>query len=144
MSVIEAAAVRCQTMADGTLRLVVDIEPRHAQDAFRLFGSPGVAVALAALRAEPTPTPAPAPQASEAEARPKGGALARLAGQWCQRPDFIAWIGAEDAEHAAQLVRESCGIESRAQLDSNADAAEAFHRLIRGPFSHHLTTGETA
>jgi hypothetical protein len=46
---IQGATARISTLADGTLRLTVDIEPRDAQAAFRLFGSPGTAVALAAL-----------------------------------------------------------------------------------------------
>lgn len=46
---IAGATARISTLADGTLRLIVDIEPRDAQAAFRLFGSPGTAVALAAL-----------------------------------------------------------------------------------------------
>lgn len=49
-SVIEGSTVRVQTTSDGTLRIQIDIEPRDAQKAFRLFGSPGTAVALAALK----------------------------------------------------------------------------------------------
>lgn len=51
-SVIEGSSVRVQTTSDGTLRILIDIEPRDAQTAFRLFGSPGTAVALAALKPE--------------------------------------------------------------------------------------------
>jgi hypothetical protein len=50
MSAIEATFVKVAgTLADGTLRLVVDVEPRNAQAAFALFNSPGTAMALAAL-----------------------------------------------------------------------------------------------
>lgn len=49
-NVIEGATARISTLVDGTLRVVVDIEPRDAQAAFRLFGTPGTAVALAALQ----------------------------------------------------------------------------------------------
>lgn len=49
-NVIEGATARISTLVDGTLRVVVDIEPRDAQAAFRLFGTPGTAVALAALK----------------------------------------------------------------------------------------------
>lgn len=49
--VIEASSVRCQTLADGTLRMTVEIEPRLALAAFILFRSPGTAMALAALKA---------------------------------------------------------------------------------------------
>lgn len=46
---IQATSKRVRTMADGTLRLTVDIEPIHAQDAFKLFGSPDVPMVLARL-----------------------------------------------------------------------------------------------
>ena len=36
MSVIEAASVNVKTLMDGTLRISVDVEPRHAQAAFGL------------------------------------------------------------------------------------------------------------
>ena len=48
-NVIEGASARISTLVDGTLRVTIDIEPRDAQAAFRLFGTPGTAVALAAL-----------------------------------------------------------------------------------------------
>lgn len=49
-NVIEGATARVSTLVDGTLRVTIDIEPRDAQAAFRLFGTPGTAVALAALK----------------------------------------------------------------------------------------------
>lgn len=49
---VMAATTTCKTMADGTLRVCLDIEPRHAQAAFALFGAPGTSVALARLRPE--------------------------------------------------------------------------------------------
>lgn len=49
-NVIEGATARISTLVDGTLRVTIDIEPRDAQAAFRLFGTPGTAVALAALK----------------------------------------------------------------------------------------------
>ena len=50
MSAIEATSVKVATLVDGTLRVTFDIEPRHARDAFALFGAPGSEMALAALR----------------------------------------------------------------------------------------------
>ncbi|WP_020409838.1 hypothetical protein [Hahella ganghwensis] len=38
-----------KTMADGTLRISVDVEPGDAQDAFKLFGVPGAAGAMVRL-----------------------------------------------------------------------------------------------
>ena len=44
---VSGSTTTIKTMADGTLRVSVDIEPRHAQTAFTLFGAPGTPVALA-------------------------------------------------------------------------------------------------
>jgi hypothetical protein len=140
MSAIEAASVRVATMADGTLRLTVDVEPRFAVDAFRLFGSPGVPLALAALKigAEPEPE------------KPKGGPLAILAGRWCNDLTFHEWLsvkfpqewaacaGMHPRNKAATVVRHVCGIESRAELDSNQGSASLFNVHIREPYSKHL------
>lgn len=129
MSALEASTVRLQTMADGTLRLVVDFEPTQAQAAFRLFGAPGTPVALARIK-----TKAEQSQSKQ----PKGGPLARLAGQWSQSEAFWQWAGVDDSDTAAQYIRATCGVESRAELDHNAEAADRFHVLIREPFSAYL------
>ena len=50
MSAIPCASVSLKTMADGTLRISFDIEPMHAQDAFKLFAAPGTPAAIAALQ----------------------------------------------------------------------------------------------
>ena len=50
MSAIPCSSVSMRTMADGTLRLSIDIEPANAQDAFRLFAAPGTPAAIAALQ----------------------------------------------------------------------------------------------
>lgn len=93
----------------------------------------------------------------------KGGALAKLAGQWCQSQSFFDWIRpvydrmlggdgdgtgdiyiAKDGDiptvalfckHAILLI---CDIRSRAELDHDPVAAEKFHRLIRTPYSEYL------
>lgn len=152
-SVIAGASMRCKTMADGSLRIEVEVEPRDAVAAFTLFGAVGTPVALAALKvgesgAEPGGE-------GDKPAEPKGGMLARLAGQWCQMPEFHEWcersfrfswnaiieeIGehAEHAEVAAELIRRHCGVKSRAELDHDKRAADQFHAAIRQPFAAHL------
>lgn len=73
----------------------------------------------------------------------KGGALARAAGTLCGNDRFQAWVvarigaapqGVTAQQHAAQFVRNACGITSRAQLDHNAEAATLFHEAVRKPF----------
>lgn len=69
--------------------------------------------------------------------KPKGGELARLAGKWCNDDQFRWWLLADinaTAEEAAEEVRAQCGVQSRAELDHNPEAAQTFHREIREPF----------
>ena len=143
MSAIAASFVRAQTMADGTLRLIVDVEPRDAVAAFGLFGQPGTAMALAALKPEFQVNDEAKPEES---GELKGGALARLAGMWCESPDFWAWLetdpqnAAKSSRGAAACVYAICDITSRVELDHDQQAAEKFQRLIRGPFIKYLAS----
>jgi hypothetical protein len=121
-------------MADGTLRLSLDIEPRHSQAAFALFGAPGTPMALAALKS------------AKAEPAPKGGQLAQWVAMRCGEAAFQRWLqdtfpaqwqdahGDAPAKWAASTVRAVCGIESRAELDNDEAAALRFHARIRRPF----------
>lgn len=64
----------------------------------------------------------------------KGGQLARLAGVLCGQRHFQHWLGAESADQAAAIVRDVCGVQSRAHLDHDAQARERFHTFIRRPW----------
>lgn len=134
------------TLADGTLRVKIDIEPGDAEQAFKLLGMPGNPIAIARL-AVGTPTPQPEPEA------PKGGPLAKLAGQWCASRDFADWLAdvygdtfrdalavkhGDIAEACAVMVRFLCAIESRAMLDHDEQAERLFHARIRIPYMAHL------
>jgi len=87
----------------------------------------------------------------------KGGALAQLAGRWCQDERFHEWLQLEfptvwaDADKAyplkpgpetlaARVVRDICCVASRAELDHNPAAAFEFHTRIREPFAQWLVT----
>jgi hypothetical protein len=139
MSVIEAAAMRCRTMADGSLRIEVEVEPRNAQAAFALFGAPGRAVALAALK-----DGAGAVTEIPVSEKPKGGEWAKLAGMWCADPDFWKWVGSVmhsgrichvyNECDASVFIREICRIESRAYLDHDSHGLHRFKIAIRDPF----------
>ncbi len=82
-------------------------------------------------------------RAVRAPAAGKGAALSRVAAMMCGNAKFQRWVvsrigaapqGVSDNQHAAQFVRNACGIESRAQLDHNATAATLFHEAVRKPF----------
>lgn len=150
MSAIEASSVGVKTMADGTLRITLDIEPRFAKDAFGLFGAPGTPCALAALRVSAAQT--------EPE-KPKGGPLAKLAGQWCNSHQFVKWVapvyhqhvgdvGLEDfptpSDFARHCILVLCDLNSRAELDHNKIAQSHFETLIRQPFMAYLAARRVA
>lgn len=51
-AVVSGSTAAVKTMADNTLRITIDIEPRHAQAAFAMFGMRGTPVAVARLTPE--------------------------------------------------------------------------------------------
>jgi hypothetical protein len=143
MSVIEGSSVSVKTMSDGTLRISIDIEPANAQAAFSLFGAPGRAVALAALKDGSGAIVEKSKTVELHEIAPKGGEWAKLAGMWCNDPDFWRFLNTqfpkdsycENATQAAMSVRVYSGdITSRAELDSDPEALAWFNKEIRHPF----------
>ncbi len=82
-------------------------------------------------------------RARRAPAAGKGAALSQLAAMWCQSEPFQKWVesrigaapqGVSREQHAAQYVRDVCGVTSRAHLDHQAAAEGLFHAAIRRPF----------
>ncbi len=67
---------------------------------------------------------------------PKAYKLSQIAGAKCNDPNFRVWLAAEfhepflDAEAAAVFIRETCGISSRSELDTNNFAADLFRTLL--------------
>lgn len=155
MTVIMASTVGVRTMADGSMRLTVEIEPGDAIKAFTLFGSPGHSVALARITSEAATkalqgiqTNSTADISAAILEKAKGGPLAKLAGMWCNDLRFHEWlrvvheVQVYTPDAAANIVREWCGIGSRAELDSNEAAAHNFHGFIREPFAEYLRSLE--
>lgn len=76
------------------------------------------------------------PMQTEPAPEPKPRKLSQIAGALCHDPQFRKWCELEygdpcvDDAAAAQLIREVCGIESRALLDVNEDAARVFRELL--------------
>ena len=140
VSAISAAAMTVRTMADGSLRITVEVEPQDAQQAFALFGKPGAPMALAAL--------AVGHAAAQEPEKPKGGQRAQWCAIRCQEPEFQQWlrvnfpVSAHEAEGtgrwgsdaAAWIVRNVCEVVSRAELDTDPEAARLFDELIRRPW----------
>ena len=135
MTAIPASSVAVRTMADGTLRLSLDIEPRHAGAAFALFGMPGTPAALAALKvgAELPSDPEPAPGPQQA----KGGPLAKWAAMRGADPQFQGWLEAYSPELVAKRIKQICEIKSRAELDTDPNAKVLFKTRIMQPWAEY-------
>lgn len=130
MQAISGTRRAMKEMADGTIRVQVDIDPTCRTQFLQLFPNIDMPVALAPLRADfEQPKPS-----NSTELKPKGGELARLAGQLCQNPEFLEWGDFSNESIAADWVRETCGVDSRADLDHDLEAEARFHECIRKPF----------
>lgn len=136
---VQGTTTTIKTLADGTFRVSIDIEPRFAQTAFALFGTPGTPIAIARL----SPDAALRSAQQDTIDSVKGGVLAKLAGQFCVDLNFQAWLRDKknyfpqprNALEAAEIIRQTCRIDSRAELDHNAAAAEIFHTQFRVPYN---------
>lgn len=84
------------------------------------------------------------PPEPKAESRPAIGELGRWAAIRCTEAPFQEWVGHQLKEggirepEAAQYIRQVCGVESRKEIDTNPEAFDKFHRLIRIPYSKFL------
>lgn len=114
---------------DGSLVVQVEIDPRFKADFLRLFPDIDAPIALAPLVADFEQR-----EPEKVEVTTKGGPLAKLAGMLCNDSDFQRFIEARDSDHAAELIRSLVGVKSRAELDSDMNAAAEFHRVIRSPW----------
>lgn len=139
MSAVLGASSMIRTMADGTFRIQIDVEPRFAQQAFALFGAPGTPIALARITNEAAVEQDRKDMEPE---KPKGGPLAQWAAIRCAEYSFqeFRWDmeGADEVpteDEAAEIIYTTCGISSRAELDNNAEAKRLFDERIRKPYA---------
>jgi hypothetical protein len=56
-------------------------------------------------------------------------------GKQCQNAMFMHWIGARDAQEAAEKVRTICKVESRADIKNSTLAMDAFMSDIYMPYN---------
>lgn len=135
--VISGTRRQIRELVDGSLEVRVHIDPRFKQDFHRLFPQIDTPVAIAplALNFE---------RLSKPEESAKGGELAKLAGIWSKDSEFHQWLAAKHPgevfteTRAANWIRETCGVESRAEIDGDADSRGLFLRNVRHPFRQWL------
>lgn len=124
--------VTVKTMADGTPRIVLDLQCTLSEIA-AMGLIPGVPFALARMTKEASVTP-------PVEPKTKPGPLCIMACNFCEDPVFWNWIHETSTypcasiDQAKVFILENCEIESRKQLDTLPPAAADFHRFIREPF----------
>lgn len=121
--------VKIGTMADGTPRLVLDLQCSLSEIA-AMGLIPGVPFAVARLTKESSSNPASQPQ----EPKEKPGQLCVMACTFCADKEFQRWLGIDTEEEAKALILEDCRITSRKELDSNYQAGQIFLNVFRGPF----------
>jgi hypothetical protein len=165
MSAIPGTRRQFRELVDGTIRVMIDIDPPYRKRFLDAFGEIDMAVALVPLAKHVHPgfteqPPADYPPgatmriADATKPELKGGELSKLAGKWCNRVDFQEWLSAEypvffastaampgpltEIERAAVMVRLICGVKSRAELDHDQRAAQEFHEKIREPFMEYI------
>ncbi|VVD77983.1 hypothetical protein [Pandoraea fibrosis] len=78
-----------------------------------------------------------------AQKKPGRTGLACVAGVWCDSPEFHAWLSELARQpvtkaDAIEFVYLACGIESRAELDTDKLAAQRFIETIRRPYRQWL------
>lgn len=133
MSDILAGAVAgLRLLADGTVRVSLDFEPKDRNAAMSLLGEPGAMIACARLR--------DGTDAKLEHADPRGPLCMEAIGL-CNNPMFQRFIGHEKGsgydrpptpEGAKDFILAACGgLHSRKELDSNEEAARCFAGLRR-------------
>lgn len=151
MSALEAASAGVRDMSDGSLRITIEFEPRHAKEAFALFGARGTPLAVVALAVGYAAAGAPV-ISKTATTRP--GPLCEWLVRRCGEAEFFAWIApvyhayigdvspeeftkpADFCRHAVMVLCD-CD-ESRKEIDADTRKAQLFHERVRGPYSKHL------
>ena len=134
MTAIPGATHTMRVLADGVLRVQIDIDPPHRQAAFALLGEPGRQVAIAALI-----DGSQSPGWTDKTSQGLSGQMARTAAIMCANPTFHRWLQSQGvpvstADAAAQWMRSRLNIQSRTELDTDPEAEQRFHTLIRKPF----------
>ena len=135
MTAIAGTRRKIQELVDGTLRVMIDIDPKFKKAFLDNFPEIDMPCALVALN--------PDFEKWDQETRlypdkPKGGPLCTLAARWCKDPMFQQWIGVDTEQEAAASIRTICEIKSRSELDHNPMAAINFNEHFRTPYMEFL------
>ena len=114
----------------SVVQMVVEVPIEQGEQIVRAFGFPqpgrevSVAVARIKMQEQATPEQADGHKRFEDIPRPQ------QAGILCHDKAFVKWLGAGDANGAAAILRQRLGVESRADLKENTEAARKWDALV--------------
>jgi hypothetical protein len=119
-------------------RITLRLAERADLESF--VGSEGKRYMLALVEIGADEQPVEGPQSKAA------GPLCKWVAIRCKKPEFQDWViqqtggvySGSREEWAAKWVRETCCVESRADIDGNVMAEHRLHALIRQPYANWL------
>lgn len=144
MSAIAGTRRSMKELADGTIRVQIDIDPIYRAQFFEIFSQIDMPVAITPLVAEFEQKKFVQEQEADiqiVDKKPLGGPLAKWAGILCNDPLFWEWMDkemgfiAKNETRAAEIIRAYCDITSRSELDHNKEAGNIFRDSFMQPFS---------
>lgn len=123
----------------ASTELTIHVPEEQAMEVIAAFGWPTITkpVPVAVAKLEPSVL-RQQPEKSLEVIKPKGGPLAKRAGILCEELAFLVWLQEKVGDYDRQIqqdycvdyVRDRCGVESRAELDHNPEAARKFKDLV--------------
>ncbi|KQP53069.1 hypothetical protein [Methylobacterium sp. Leaf106] len=143
MSAVLASYVKMSTLVDGTMRVVLDIEPTAAPEAFAMLGAPGSPIALARITAAAAMAQ---DRKAQATADKKPLSLASKVALRCQERDFHTYLletqrgfvldahteldgEASQTDLNAEALRRVLGIQSRREIVDGSEAGRQWLNL---------------
>lgn len=140
MEAITGTRRTMKELADGTLRITVDIDMQF-KDVFLTNFPIDIPIAIVRMSQE-----ASAQQLRNnivtQENRMNG--LGLLAVRWCKETFFWEWLednygeDIDSEEAASDMIKAICKIQTRRELNTNVPAAEFFNKHIRIPYMNFL------
>lgn len=127
MSAVLGTFVSIKTMADGSPRIVLDLQCTLA-DIAALGMIPGTPFGIARVTGESTIAPV------VEEPKERSGQLCIMACNFCKDKHFQTWAGVNTEDQARNLILELCQVTSRKDLDKSFASEELFHRMVRTPY----------
>ena len=138
-AMVECSTVGFRSLADGTVRFTVDVEPLNRAVALKAFSEPGtpcvlVGVTQEVAKKEMAEAEVKKVLCQEARAWMEQEKINQMPSQYsafiCTKANYHEYGKVDGEDQAAIRIRNFCGIESRGELDTNPRALEWFIKDI--------------